>query len=180
MAVEDAEIVRRIAAGDASALRELYGRFAPPLLALAARMVRDHGAAEEILQDVFVKIWRSAGEFDPQKAQPFTWAVVITRRSCIDRLRRRRLDTAPLPEGADSAFASGDDVRRAAEGREIAREVQALLAEFHSPQRAALELALFSGFTHEEIAAQLEQPVGTVKSWIRRGLFELRGALSTP
>lgn len=175
-AVEEAALLARIGRGDRAALRELYARQAGPLFSLALRMVGDVGEVEELLQDVFVKIWQHAATYDPQLSRPFTWTFTLMRRACIDHLRRRRRapDRMPLPDAA----ASDDVVRRAAEAADDSARVRDALADFPADQRAALELALFSPLTHGEIARRLEQPEGTVKSWIRRGLLDLRAALT--
>jgi RNA polymerase sigma-70 factor (ECF subfamily) len=181
--IEEACLLAQAGVGDRDAFRKLYARYSAPLLSLAVRLVGNNGEAEELLQDTFMKIWRSAASYDPRKSRPFTWAVTITRRTCIDHLRKRsRLpQTTPLPEDDDTADVSkGDAVRRSAEAREDSERLRGALAESPPLQRRALELALFSEMTHVEIAKLLEQPVGTVKSWIRRGLLDLRTTLANP
>lgn len=176
----EARLLAALAAGDRDALRELYARFATPLFSLAVQLLGDAGGAEEAVQDTFVKIWRHAPAYDARKSRPFTWAVTILRRTCVDQLRRRpRGISVSLPpaDHAPDAFTAGEEIRRTAEGREQARHVQAALAAFAPPQRDALELALFSTLSHAEIARRLSQPLGTVKSWIRRGLLDLRATL---
>jgi RNA polymerase sigma-70 factor, ECF subfamily len=180
-AVEEAWLLAQTGAGDRGAFRILYGRYSAPLLSLGVRLVGNLSDAEEMLQDAFVKIWRNAASYDSRKSRPFTWAVTIMRRTCIDHLRRRRhlVPTAPLPdEAAEVAAGGGDPTRLAAESREESERVLGAIAAAPPNQRRALELALFSGMTHPEIARHLEQPVGTVKSWIRRGLLELRTKLN--
>jgi RNA polymerase sigma-70 factor (ECF subfamily) len=181
-ALEDARLLAAIAGGERPAFRELYYRYSAPLLALATRLVGDRGTAEEVLQDTFIKIWRHAGTYDARKSRPFTWAVTILRRTCIDRLRRNRrhLLTTPLPEGDafPSELSTREVSRQSAEAQEAAVLLRSTLTNIAPPQRTALELALFSTLTHTEIAAQLGQPAGTVKTWIRRGLLALRNTLA--
>jgi RNA polymerase sigma-70 factor (ECF subfamily) len=178
----EAFLLARIGAGDRAALRELYAHYGAPLFSLAVRMLGDHADAEEALQDAFVKIWRHAAGYDPVKSRPFTWAVTILRRTCIDRLRARRSapPLAPLsPETANPIdFTTAEAARRSAEAHETAQSVDRALLGLAGDQRRALELALFSDLTHAEIARQLDHPVGTIKSWIRRGLLDLRAALA--
>jgi len=182
-AAEEARLLARSGAGDREAFRLLYARYSAPLFSLAVRMVGNIGEAEELLQDAFMKVWRNAASYDPSKSRPFTWAVTVMRRTCIDHLRRRgRLPvTTPLLED-DTAIdhSGGDAVRRSAEANEESELVRGAIAESPPNQRRALELALFSGMTHAEIAGRLGQPVGTVKSWIRRGLLDLRATLTEP
>lgn len=177
--IEEACLVARTGAGDRAAFRELYGRYSAPLFSLAVRMLGDAGEAEEAVQDAFVKIWRSASSFDPSRSRPFTWAVTLTRRTCIDRLRRRGRRPAPVALPSEEVLPSdAPDARTLAEGREDGERVAALLSGVSPNQRGALELALYTDMTQAEIARQLGQPVGTVKSWIRRGLMGLRTAIS--
>lgn len=179
---EDIRLLAAIAAGERPAFRELYARYSPALFPLAIRLLGDSGAAEEALQDTFVKIWDHAASYDDRKSRPFTWAVTILRRTCIDQLRRtrRRPGAVPLPEDdlATPEFFARETIRQAADAHDTAERVQATLATIPPPQRTALELALFSTLTHTEIATQLAQPAGTVKTWIRRGLLELRHTLT--
>jgi RNA polymerase sigma-70 factor (ECF subfamily) len=117
-ALEEAQLLAQIATGDRAAFRQLYDRYSRPLFSLAVRMTGDTGAAEELLQDAFLKIWRHADAFDAGKSHPFTWAITITRRRCIDHLRwRRRQPTLTTPDDLP-AFAAPDSVHRTAETRD--------------------------------------------------------------
>jgi RNA polymerase sigma-70 factor (ECF subfamily) len=180
---EETALLTAAGRGDRAAFRELYGHFSAPLFSLALRLVGDAGAAEEVLQDTFVKIWRHAAAYDARKSQPFTWAVTILRRTAIDHLRRHRrapvLDVLPEEAAAAAELSVRESARATTEAHETADRVQGLLATIEQPRRTALELALFSTLTHAEIATRLAQPAGTVKTWIRRGLLELRQTLSS-
>ncbi len=178
---EETRLLATAGTGDRAAFRELYARYRAPLFSFALRLVGDAGAAEEVLQDTFVKIWRHASAYDARKSRPFTWAVTILRRTAIDHLRKhRRTPTLQALPGADAApaeFSLRETVRQSAEAGEDAARVREVLATLAPPQRAALELALFSTLTHAAIAARVAHPANTVKTWIRRGLLELRAAL---
>lgn len=180
--VEETWLVAQIAAGDARALTKLYERYSAPLFSYALRMLGSTPDAEEVLQDAFVRMWRGAPFYDPNKSRPFTWAVTITRRLCIDRLRRRASLTAAPLLGDDAfdekAVVSDDDVRGDVQQRDDALRVRGALAAMPQAQREALELAIFSDLTHSGIAHRLAQPVGTVKSWIRRGLLDLKNLIN--
>jgi RNA polymerase sigma-70 factor, ECF subfamily len=182
--IEEACLLAQAGVGDRDAFRLLYARYSAPLFSLAIRLVGDVGDAEEMLQDTFVKIWRNAASYDSRRSRPFTWAVTILRRTCIDHLRRRRrhLFTTPLSAEAEAPadLSTGETVRQQTEAREDSERVLGALADVPAIRRRALELALFSEMTQSEIAQRLEQPVGTVKSWIRRGLLELRTTLNDP
>lgn len=180
-AIDEACLLAQIAVGDRAAFRALYARYSRPLFSLAVRMTGDPGAAEELLQDVFLKIWRSAARFDARKSRPFTWAITITRRTCIDHLRRHRREPPAVSLGETTGLVdlpAPDSVRQSAEASEDASRLRAALADLPVSQRHVLELALFSHFSHTEIAAQVGEPVGTVKTWIRRGLLALRATLN--
>ena len=181
-AIEEGGLLALTGQGDREAFRLLYGRYSAPLFSLAIRILGNTGEAEELMQDAFVKIWKNAAFYDSRKSRPFTWAVTIMRRTCIDHLRKRRHlpATTPLPDdaGATPNYSTGDDGRQLTEAREDSARLVEALAKISPNPRRALELALFSELTHSEIALCLEQPVGTVKSWIRRGLLDLRTALN--
>ena len=180
-ALQEVRLLAAVADGDRPAFRQLYSRYSAPLYSLAIQLVGDRGSAEEALQDTFVKIWRHARDYDPRKSRPFTWAVTILRRTCIDYIRKHRRQPAvvglPEQDSAAEAFSSDETIRRSAENHEVSDLLRDALAGVAAPQRDALRLALYSTLTHSEIAARLSQPVGTVKSWIRRGMIDLRTSL---
>lgn len=175
---DEIRLLAAVGAGDRAAFRQLYLHYSASLFSLAIRLIGEEGAAEEVLQDTFVKIWRHAAAYDARKSRPFTWAVTILRRTCIDHLRkhRHRPDAVPLPDddSASTEFSAPETARQTTEVNETSQRLRATLSTITQPQRTALELALFSTLTQDEIALRLAQPVGTVKSWIRRGLLELR------
>ena len=131
-----------------------------------------------------MKIWRHAADYDSRKSRPFTWAVTILRRTCIDYVRKQRRTPGgtalPEDELAPPEFATRETIRHTTELNETTNRVNGALATLASPQRDALEMALFSTLTYPEIAARLAHPVGTIKTWIRRGLLELRDKLGEP
>ena len=179
--LEDTRLLAAVAGGDRAAFRALYSRYSTPLFSLAVRLLSDESDAEEALQDTFVKIWSHARDFDARKSRPFTWAVTILRRTCIDLIRknRRAPSRVPLPddEEVQTVFSADETIRHETELRDASALVRSNLESVSQPQRSALELALFSALTHTEIATRLSQPIGTVKTWIRRGLLDLREAL---
>lgn len=160
-----AVIVEAIAAGDRSALKQLYDRFGARLYGIASRILRDQGLAEDALQEAFVKIWRNAGKFDRARGSALAWVVTIVRRAAFD-LRPR----APATELVEIACERPEtDMLHPG----LARALDAL-PEMH---RKALLLMYVYGLTHAEIAATLGSPLGTVKSWVRRGAAALKQAV---
>jgi RNA polymerase sigma-70 factor (ECF subfamily) len=179
----DAALVRQVAAADREALARLYDRFSRPLYSLALRILRDTAEAEDVVHDVFVSIWKNAANFDPARCSALGWAIALTRNRTIDRLRTRQRRTQLLDTTPPSDL--GYDESHAAESfvgdlwlKEKAAVVRRAVTELSADQRRALELAFFGGLTQQEIAAQLKEPLGTVKARIRRGLLKLREILA--
>lgn len=179
---EDRQHMARIAQGDQAAFSALYDRLSGPLYSLAIKMLADAAEAEDALQEVCLQIWGRAAAYDPTQSSVFSWAVLLTRSKVIDRLRARgrRLrvvagstddDDNPVAAGdASTAETAADNVNR----NEEATRVRSVMQSLPSEQREAIEMAFFSELTHHDIAAQLNQPLGTVKARIRRGLLRLR------
>lgn len=176
----DAALIERIAGGDEDAFGLLYDRFSPGLYSMALKIMGNEAEAEDALQDAFAHIWRKASTYDRNRSGAFTWAVMVTRNKAIDRIRvRQRMSR--LVERATEEFSHQtemDDESAAEAGlREDRGRVRAALTQIAPEQKQALELAFFSDLTHEQIAAQLNTPLGTVKARIRRGLLKLRDLL---
>lgn len=175
----DADLLALIVQREQPALAALYDRYGTRVFALALRLLGDRQAAEEVTQDVFLRIWQRADTFHPGASSVLAWLLAITRNRSIDELRSRRTtarrqETAELPgTTADVAF----DPQRRVESRLLADDVRRVLVDLPPRQRRAVELAVFGGLTHSEIAAALDTPLGTVKSWLRQGLRQLRATL---
>lgn len=182
-AAADADLVRKIAGGDKEAFAQLYDRYSRPLYATAFRILSDATEAEDIVHDVFVALWTKAAEFDFNRGTAFSWAITFTRNRAIDRVRsrKRRLELLEQSAPSDLSFATGADQTDLGDGlwyKEKATAVRAAISELAADQRSALELAFFGGLTQQEIAAKLQEPLGTVKARIRRGLLKLRDRLA--
>lgn len=176
----DARLLERIAGGDEDAFGLLYDRFSPGLYSMALRIMGNDAEAQDALQDAFSHIWRKAATYDFHRSSPFTWAVMITRNRAIDRIRVRQR-VARIVERATVEFSheTHADEESAAEAglREERANVRRALEKLSAEQREAVQLSFFSDLTHEQIAAKLDTPLGTVKARIRRGLLKLRGIL---
>ena len=173
----DTELLHAIARGDELSLAALYDRYAAILLGLLLRILHSRPEAEDVLQEVFVQVWRRAGDFDEARGRGFTWLVTLARSRAIDRLRsidaRTRAAQAAQREVREETQDATDDVLHA-EQRAV---VQAALARLPEEQRRALCLAYYDGLTQSEIAAHLKQPLGTIKTRMRSGLIKLRELL---
>jgi RNA polymerase sigma-70 factor (ECF subfamily) len=178
--LSEAELERLIAAcaaRDSHALRRLYDAVAPQLLACMVRILKRRALAEEALQDVFVSVWQRAAQFEKQRGRPRAWLVSIARNRAIDVLRAERAQlyrdesVEDLPETAFEHNADWASAGRSAAALENCFEA------LSSEQRRGIELAFVNGYSHADIARAIGQPLGTVKSWIRRGLVSLRECL---
>jgi RNA polymerase sigma-70 factor (ECF subfamily) len=180
---ELATLIERCALMEGDALAELYRRTSPMLLGCLLRVLRRRALAEEALQDVFVAVWQRAGQFDEYRGRAGAWLVGIARYRAIDILRRERLTLAQ--PGALAALLSTDEADEG-EGSgsstpESARSGEAFercLAGLSSGERGSIQLAFLEGLTHDQVALRLQRPLGTVKSWIRRGLAALKDCLT--
>ena len=169
-AASDQALVSAIRAGDPGAMASLYDRYSSIVYAVALRVLRDTGAAEDVLQEVFMQLWRSPGAFDASRGNLGGWLAVIARNRSIDALRKRH----PENDLEDCVLSVEPDLAGDA-ARSVAMEkVRGALGQMPSPQRAALEMAYFEGMSHSEIAEKTGEPLGTVKTRIRAGLSALR------
>ena len=169
------DVLALIGAGDRDALKKLYDSTSAKLFGVILRILIDRGEAEDVLQEVYITVWRKAAEFDASRASPITWLATIARNRAIDRLRARgsrpttTLDLAadvvePSP-GADTLIDSANDARR----------VSAALDRLDPRHAAIIRSAYYEGLTYETLAEREGVPVGTLKSWVRRGLIRMRG-----
>jgi len=170
-----------IARGDRRALGRLYDRHAPVLMALGVRMLGERREAEDILHDVYVEVWKHAGDYDPERATVKTWLVLRMRSRCLDRLRsaghsRRESLTDREETTLDRTVPDGAHVG-AMDARVDAGRLQAVLATLPADQRAVIVLGFFDGLSSSEIAHELGIPIGTVKSRVRSAMTKLRQAL---
>jgi RNA polymerase sigma-70 factor, ECF subfamily len=168
----DAILVSAIRSGDQSAMASLYDRYSSIVYSVALRLLGDTGAAEDVLQDVFMQLWRNPGLFDSSRGSLGGWLAVIARNRAIDALRKRR----PENDIEDVVISVETDLASEADRARAAEKVRTLLGSMPAPQRAALEMAYFEGLTHTEIAAKTGEPLGTIKTRIRAGLTTLRKA----
>jgi RNA polymerase sigma-70 factor (ECF subfamily) len=173
----DEVILQRVAARDQTAFAELYDRFSGSLFALARRILNDEQEARDALQEGFLYLWDKAADYDPVKSRAFTWAVIIA----IDRLRsirrRQRLSEAVSEELLPLHDAISERADHAADRADRAAMVRKALASLPESQRKSIEWAFLKGLTHHQLSEMLGEPLGTVKTNIRRGLLRLRDIL---
>lgn len=185
------QLLARVALADRAAFADLYRRTSAQLLGIILLIQRDRGAAEDVLQEVFVNVWRAAGSFDAVRSQPMTWLASVARNRAIDSLRRR--DSQPVLESSrrGGGDAGGDDDYDLLDHTasddpgplelaglvDQARAVKRCLGGLTGEQQQCIALAFYQGLSHAEVASHLRQPLGSVKSWVRRGLLALKGCL---
>ena len=170
----DVELVSAIRSGNESAMTALYDKYSPIVYSVALRVLADSGAAEDVLQDVFMQLWRNPGAFDSSRGNLGPWLAVIARNRAIDSLRRRQ----PVTDIEDVIVSVEPDLAGDAERARAMEKVRSALSGMPAPQRDALEMAYFEGLTHTEIAAKTGEPLGTIKTRIRAGLLALRKAFA--
>ena len=175
----DAMLMQLLLRKDVSAFEELYERHSRIVYSLVLRILRQGTTAEEVVQDVFLQLWRNSARYD--RSRPFVpWLLTLARNRALDQLRlkserqrRREEQTEQLPQIATAAPQYEKDL----DERRRADRVRALMSSLPAAQRKAIELAYFEGLSHSEIAASMQEPLGTVKSWIRNGLLRLKEGL---
>jgi len=173
------DLLARTALADQRAFAELYNLTSAHLYAVALRILRQSASAEEVLQESFVNIWHHAGSYVATRSQPLTWLTSIVRNRCLDQLRRREVDTVTIDD-EDEGMTLPDNgptpLEMLVSGAD-ARAVKACVEALESGQKQAVALAFYRGLSHAELAAHLHEPLGTVKSWVRRGLERLKACL---
>lgn len=173
-----ARLISAVALGDQQAYRRLYDATSPKLFAIALRMLREEGRAEDVLQDSFVNVWNSAASYNAALSAPMTWMVTIVRNRALDYIRRVDRRTVELDDELTAVLESDQPPPDAlASHGQDAVALQRCLKRLDPGQRQAIAFAYFQGLTHSELATTLAIPIGTVKTWIRRGLEKMRRCL---
>ena len=169
--------LQRVANGDRAAFERVYNATSAKLFGIVYRILRGREAAEDILQDVYVKIWQQAGRFIPERASPITWMATIARNRALDEVRRRQLDIS----GNDDEFMTAADPSLSPETRteinEEYRRFERCLDELDTQRGDVVKQAYLDGFSRQELAERFGQPIGTIKTWLHRGLKQLRDCL---
>lgn len=171
----DLAIVTGLKTGDQGAMAELYDRYSSVVYAVALRVLGDTGAAEDVLQEVFLQLWRNPSAFDAARGNLGSWLAVVTRNRAIDSLRKRRPET----DIENVVLSVVPDLAGEAERARAAEKVRGVMGAMVPAQRSALEMAYWEGMSHSEIANRTGEPLGTIKTRIRAGLIALRKAFQT-
>lgn len=170
-------LLEAAAHGDRAAFERLYGLTASRLLGAGVRLLRRRELAEDALQEVFVKVWNRAADYRPERGSVMCWMHTIMRNEALDRLRARRPVSELDDETAETLVFEGADPLAEADNDYVAQRIHRCLEDLPETQRRSISLAFFEGLSHSELTAALATPLGTVKSWIRRGLMGLQRCL---
>lgn len=173
-----AGVIAAVAGGDRVAFEKLYRATSSKLFGVCLRVLPDRDEAEDVLQEVYTTVWRKAGQFDASRAGSITWLAMIARNKAIDRLRANPAAsrTAPI-EVAEAVADPGPSPLHVAEAATDNERLGACMDQLDTRRRSLIRTAFFDGATYEELAARIGSPLGSVKSWIRRGLIQLRECL---
>lgn len=171
----DPVLLARIAVGDRCAFAEFYDRYAARIYGLLIKLLKNSREADDVLQEAFWQVWTRATQFDARRGSPLAWLVLIARSRCLDQLRRgsrQRVNVAEFDEPS-TTLDLAEDLHR----DEVAARARQAIAALPEEQRIAIQLAFYGGYTHQEIAEQLNAALGTIKTRIRLGMQKLREAL---
>ena len=171
--LNDGALISAVRAGNQDAMAQLYDRYSQVVYAVAMRVLGDTAAAEDVLQEVFMQLWRNPGAFDSSRGNLAPWLAVIARNRAVDVLRKRR----PQDDISEVTLGVLPDMAGDADRARVAEKVRSVLKDMPPPQRSALEMAYFEGYSHSEIAQKTGEPLGTIKTRIRAGLMLLRKAV---
>ena len=172
------DLMGGVAAGDRAAFETLYRRTSAKLFGVVLGLVGRRGVAEEVLQDVYVRIWERAGTFDPSRGSPIAWRAAVARNRALDELRRVRAGPAVEPSAEADAASDAPDVLQGMENDERLRTVIACLGQLDPEKRDAVLLAYYRGYSREALSRRYGRPVPTIKTWLHRSLFQLRQCLA--
>jgi RNA polymerase sigma-70 factor (ECF subfamily) len=162
-----------VRAGNQDAMTQLYDRYSPVVYAVALRVLGDTSAAEDVLQEIFMQLWRNPAAFDASRGNLTPWLAVIARNRALDVLRKRK----PQTEIDETTVSVEPDLAADADRTRVAEKVRSTLKQMPAAQRSALEMAYFEGYSHSEISQKTGEPLGTIKTRIRTGLIMLRKAV---
>ena len=171
------EALRRVGQRDSSALRDIYDRTSAKLFGICLRILSERAEAEDVLQEVYMIVWRRAASFDPSRASPITWLATIARNRSIDRVRARPVIRMEPEAAALHVADSAPSAELATQTAQDFGRLYGCLDELEQPHRNAIRAAFLDGFTYESLAQQAGVPLGTMKSWIRRSLLKLRACM---
>ena len=172
-------LLAAVAKGDEAALERLYRATRPKLYGVVLRILRRANLADEVMQETYLRVWGSAGQFDPGASSPVTWMIAIARNRAIDLVRRKQETSIEEEPEAMEVEAVSPDPLAGREMNEAFKRLLACMGRLDEERRRLVLLAYYSGWSREQLAAEFDKPVNTIKTWLRRGLFEIRECLGS-
>ena len=172
-------LIGRVARGDRAAFQALYAATSAKLFGVVLRIIRDRPVAEDVIQEAYLKIWRNAGRYEAASGRPVTWMAAIARNAAIDVVRQRKVHDSRHDDGADDAAAALPDLAAGAVHPTDREALRDCLGRLDAEQRSCVLLAYQDGYSREELAERFARPVGTIKTWLHRGLQRLKECLET-
>ncbi len=170
------DLIVKVSLGDRLAFRLLYDRTSAKLFGISLRILKDRAAAEDCLQDVYIKIWQNASKYTASDYSPIAWLAAIARNESIDRIRARKPMSSDIDEALDIASSDLDPEATLVSGSEMGR-IENCLRKLKPDHAAAVRAAYLDGFSYQDLASRFEQPLNTVRTWLRRSLISLRECL---
>jgi RNA polymerase sigma-70 factor (ECF subfamily) len=177
-ATDISALISRVALRDRAAFEQLYAATSAKLFGICLRVMKDRTDAEDVLQEVYIKIWHNAGKFKVSSYSPMTWLIAVARNHAIDKLRARRPEAVELSEVYDAADLGPTPEQAVLRGSEVER-LRACLEQLSAARAEAIRAAYIEGYSYQELADRLRQPLNTVRTWLRRSLISLRECLSS-
>ncbi|MBQ0831044.1 MULTISPECIES: sigma-70 family RNA polymerase sigma factor [unclassified Marinobacter] len=172
-------LLSRVAKQDRAAFAKLYEATAPKLLGVVLRILKERSWADDVIQEAYLKVWQRAGLFDKGKASPITWLVSIARNKAIDELRKHPAGRTTTDDAMDERVARQATVQDQMEDQQVVNKLNHCIGELEKERQDMVRLAYLSGWSRDELASQYEQPVNTVKTWLRRALQDIKGCLES-
>lgn len=179
LAADISALINRVAKQDRAAFAKLYQATAPKLLGVVLRIVKERPWADEVIQEAYLKIWQRAGLFDAGKASPVTWLVSIARNKAIDELRKHPAGRTTTDHAMDEMVSRQPTVQDVMEDQQVVNKLNQCIDQLEKDRQNIVRLAYLSGWSREELANQYEQPVNTIKTWLRRALQDIKGCLES-
>ncbi|MEX2476759.1 sigma-70 family RNA polymerase sigma factor [Marinobacter sp.] len=172
------ELIREVAHHDRAAFARLYKATAPKLLGTVLRILRERSWAEDVIQDVYIKVWQKADQFDESKASPIAWMVAIARHSAIDELRKHPARRSADTDEIDQIASTQPEAHTALENSQAVTSLNRCIDTLEKDRQDMVRLAYLNGWSREQLAAQYDQPINTVKTWLHRALKQLKRCLA--
>lgn len=171
-------LIGRVALRDRAAFEQLYAATSAKLFGICLRVMKDRADAEDVLQEAYIKIWHNAGKFKVSSYSPMTWLIAVARNNAIDKLRAKKPEPTELSKASDLADPGFTPEQAALHGGDV-RRLEACLEKLAPGHAEAIRAAYIEGYSYQELADRLRQPLNTVKTWLRRSLISLRDCLSS-